>query len=103
MPKTILRPYRLHWGFYTLARWIFLDIYSNADFKFLPYLDKLGVTTLIFALIMLLNEVGKLALAELIKLKSSKKGVQVQVIPDDFDNQEDNVEPIQVAASNSNN
>ncbi len=52
---------------------------------------------------MLLNEVGKLALAELIKLKSSKKGVQVQVIPDDFDNQEDNVEPIQVAASNSNN
>ncbi|MEL4295873.1 hypothetical protein [Shewanella xiamenensis] len=69
-------------GFYTLSRWLFLDIYGNQPTKFMPFISKLDVTVLIIALLMLLVETIKLVSDEVLKLSRSKSGVKVEPVQD---------------------
>ncbi|KUM51611.1 hypothetical protein AR688_08100 [Rheinheimera sp. EpRS3] len=65
-------------GFYTLSRWLILDIYGSSTEKFMPYISKLDITALVVALIMLLIEVSKQLAHEISKLKRSTKGITVE-------------------------
>lgn len=69
-------------GFYTLSRWLFLDIYGNSPTKFMPFISTLDITALIIALLMLLLEVVKLISIEFYKISMIKKGITVEPVQD---------------------
>jgi uncharacterized membrane protein YhaH (DUF805 family) len=67
-------------GFYTLSRWLLLDVYGQlaAESKFMPHISSLDITALSVALIMLLIEISKQIANEIGKLKPVPKGIKVQ-------------------------